>query len=81
MRHVVESQQFDRSLLEQVFSASDRMLEIAGSGGSNNSRLRLPGVRHTADLYMGYIFMPFCDHIVRRYTVRPGTELCRHQLV
>jgi aspartate carbamoyltransferase catalytic subunit len=35
MRHVVESQQFDRALLEQVFSASDRMREIAGSGGSD----------------------------------------------
>ncbi len=34
MRHVVESQQFDRPLLEQVFGTADTMREVAGSGGN-----------------------------------------------
>jgi aspartate carbamoyltransferase catalytic subunit len=35
VRHVVESQQFDRPLLDCVFSTARDMREIAGSGGNN----------------------------------------------
>jgi aspartate carbamoyltransferase catalytic subunit len=35
MRHVVESQQFDRPLLERVFHLSNEMREVAASGGNN----------------------------------------------
>ena len=34
MRHVVESQQFDRPLLEQVFATADAMRDIALGGGT-----------------------------------------------
>lgn len=34
MRHVIESQQFDRPLLEQVFSTAELMREVAASGGN-----------------------------------------------
>jgi aspartate carbamoyltransferase catalytic subunit len=35
MRHVLESQQFDRPLLERVFKLADEMREVAASGGNN----------------------------------------------
>jgi aspartate carbamoyltransferase catalytic subunit len=34
VRHVIESQQFDRPLLEQVFSTAELMREVAASGGN-----------------------------------------------
>jgi aspartate carbamoyltransferase catalytic subunit len=34
MRHVVESQQFDRPLLERVFALANEMREVAASGGN-----------------------------------------------
>jgi aspartate carbamoyltransferase catalytic subunit len=35
LRHVVESQQFDRPLLERVFSLASEMREVAASGGND----------------------------------------------
>ena len=40
-QHVVESQQFDRPLLQEVFSSARRMEEIVASGGSDELRGRI----------------------------------------
>jgi len=41
LRHVVESQQFDRPLLEQVFEVASQMEDVAGSGGSDEVKGRI----------------------------------------
>lgn len=41
MRHVIESQQFDRPQLEEIFSLADRMREVAAAGGNSLLRGRI----------------------------------------
>ncbi len=41
LRHVVESQQFDRPLLEKIFSAAEEMEKIARLGGSDELKGRI----------------------------------------
>jgi aspartate carbamoyltransferase catalytic subunit len=41
LRHVVESQQFDRPLLEQVFQLASEMEDVAASGGSDELKGRI----------------------------------------
>jgi aspartate carbamoyltransferase catalytic subunit len=41
MNHVIESQQFNRPLLERIFSLTDSMREVAASGGNSLLRGRI----------------------------------------